>query len=291
MPLSALLLAVGSSICWAGLDACRKILARHLPAVPIVLCLTLGQVPLFGLWLVIAQTYRITPGYVGPALLAVLLNTLANLVFIRAVQLSPLSLTVPLLSLTPVFATLMSLLILHEVPTRLQTCGILLVVAGALRLHPVPDGKPWLQGVWGAFRAERGSVLMIGVALLWSITAPLDKLATARSAVPVHALVQCGSMALVLLLMLTGTRRCSDLRAVKGYVGPLLIATVCGATAVGLQFMAFQVVLVGLVEVIKRVIGLVSAVLLGHLVFHEAMTVQKLGAIGLIAVGTALVFL
>ena len=49
--------------------------------------------------------------------------------------------------------------------------------------------------------------------------------------------------------------------------------------------------LVGLVEVIKRVIGLVSAVLLGHLVFHEAMTVQKLGAIGLIAAGTALVLL
>jgi drug/metabolite transporter (DMT)-like permease len=291
MPLSALLLVIGSSVCWAALDTCRKVLSRHLSAVPIVLCLTLGQIPLFGLWLVIAQAYRLTPGYVGPALLAVLLNTLANLVFIRAVQLSPLSLTVPLLSLTPVFATLMGLLILHEVPTLLQTCGILLVVAGALRLHPVPGGKPWLQGVWEAFRAERGSVLMTGVALLWSITAPLDKLATARSTVPVHALVQCGSMALVLLLVLTGSRRCSDLRAVKDHVVPLLIAAVCGAAAVGLQFMAFQVMFVGLVEVIKRVIGLVSAVLLGHVIFQEAMTVQKLSAIGLMAVGTALVLL
>jgi hypothetical protein len=96
---------------------------------------------------------------------------------------------------------------------------------------------------------------------------------------------------LVLLLVLTGARRCGELRAVKGYVVPPMIAAVCGAAAVGLQFMAFQVMFVGLVEVIKRVIGLVSAVLVGHLVFQEAMTVQQLGASGMMAVGIALVLL
>jgi hypothetical protein len=56
-----------------------------------------------------------------------------------------LRLTVPLSSLTPVFATLMSLLILPEVPTLPQTCGILRVGAGALRLHPVPGGSGLTQ--------------------------------------------------------------------------------------------------------------------------------------------------
>jgi drug/metabolite transporter (DMT)-like permease len=291
MHLTALLLAVGSSVSWAGLDTCRKILSRHVPTVPIVVYLTLGQIPMFGLWLVVEQAYRIAPGYVWPASLAVLLNGGANLLFVRAVQVSPLSLTVPFLSLTPVFTTLMGFLLLHEVPTLRQTCGILLVVVGAFSLHTALDGTPRLQGIWHAYTAERGSVLMTGVALLWSITAPLDKLATARSAVPVHALVQCAGMALLLLLVLAGTRRCGDLRTMKGHVRPLLVAIGFGTAAIGLQFMAFQVMLVGLMEVIKRVIGLVSAVLLGHLLFAEALTVQKFRAIGLMAVGIALVLL
>lgn len=291
MNVSALLLALGSSVSWAGLDTCRKVLSHDLPTVPIVVCLTLGQLPLFGLWLVIEPAYTITPGYVWPASLAVLLNGLANLLFVRAVQVSPLSLTVPLLSLTPVFTTLMSLVLLHEVPTLRQTCGILLVVAGAFSMHPVHAGTPRLQGMWQAYIAERGSILMTGVALLWSMTAPLDKLAIARSAVPMHALVQCGGVALLLLLVLAGTRRYGDLRTIKGHVVPLLVAVVFGTAALGLQFMAFQVMLVGLMEVIKRVIGLVSAVLLGYLLFGEALTVQKLRAIGLMAVGIALVLL
>jgi drug/metabolite transporter (DMT)-like permease len=221
----------------------------------------------------------------------VLLNTLANLLFVRAVQLSPLSLTVPLLSLTPVFTTLMSLLIVHEVPTLQQTCGILFVVAGALSLHAGRESQTRLRGIWQAFTAERGSVRMTGVALLWSITAPLDKLATARSAVPVHALVQCGSMAVVLLLVLAGTRGYGDLRAVKGHVVPLVLAVVFGTAAVGLQFMAYQVMLVGLMEVIKRVIGLGSAIVLGYVLFDEALTRQKLCALCLMAAGLVLVLL
>jgi drug/metabolite transporter (DMT)-like permease len=291
MNLSALLFAIGSSVGWAGLDTCRKILSRHLSPVPIVLCLTLGQIPLFGLWLVCAQAYWITPGYVWPAALSVLLNMLANLLFIRSVQLSSLSLTVPLLSLTPAFTSLMSLLLLREVPTLRQLAGILLVVSGAFSLQSGCDRHSHICGGWYVWATEPGYVHMIGVALLWSLTGPLDKLAVARATVPMHALVQCGSIAAVLLLVLVGTRRCGELRAVKDHVVPLLIAVGLSAAAVGLQFMAFQVMLVGLVEVIKRVISLVSAVLLGGLLFHEAVTMQKLCAIGLMAVGVVLVLI
>jgi drug/metabolite transporter (DMT)-like permease len=289
--LAALLLAIGSGVGWAGLDTCRKVLSQHLSAVPIVLCLTLGQIPLFGLWLVIEQAYRIAPGYVWPAALSVLLNTLANLLFIRSVQLSPLSLTVPLLSLTPAFTTLMSLLLLREVPTLRQTYGLFLVVAGAFALYTGGGSGALLHGRWRFLVAEPGSLLMIGVAVLWSITAPLDKLATARSTVPLHALVQCGSMALVLLLVLVGRRRCGELRPVKDHVVLLLVAIALSTAAIGLQFMAFQVMLVGLVEVIKRVVGLVAAVLLGRFLFHEAVTMQKLCAIGLLAVGVVLILI
>ncbi len=57
---SALFLTLGASLGWAGLDSCRKILTRHMQAVPIVVYLTLGQLPLFAVWLVLAGTYTIS---------------------------------------------------------------------------------------------------------------------------------------------------------------------------------------------------------------------------------------
>jgi drug/metabolite transporter (DMT)-like permease len=292
MHLTALLLALGSSLGWAGLDTCRKVLARRLHPMALVAFLTLGQLPLFTIWLVVDGRFTILPGYGWPASISMALNTVANVLFIRAVQRSPLSLTVPLLSLTPVFTALMGLLILSEVPTLQQTCGILLVVAGAFGLpaDEQDDGER-LRRTWRAFTFKRDSLLMIGVALLWSITAPLDKLATARSTVALHALVLNGGIALGLLLMLAATRRLHDLRAAKGQLGLLLGAITCGTAALGLQLMAFQWLLVALVSVIKRVVGLVAAVVLGYLVFAEVLTLQKLRAIGLMAVGIVLVLL
>jgi drug/metabolite transporter (DMT)-like permease len=289
MNLDALLLALGASVGWAGLDTCRKVLAHHLHPVALVVFLTLGQLPLFAFWLVVDGQYTILPGYGWPAALSIVLNTLANLLFIRAVQLSPLSLTVPYLSLTPVFTTLMGLLILHEAPTLQQTCGILFVVCGALSLHAEGAGRGRLLRTWQAFTRERGSVLMTGVALLWSITAPLDKLATARSTVALHALVLNGGIALGLFLVLAARQRVSELHAAKGQLGLLLGAIICGTAALGLELMALQRLLVALVNVIKRAIGLVAAVGLGHLVFAETLTFQKLRAIGLMTVGIVLI--
>lgn len=291
MHFNALLLAFGSSLGWAGLDTCRKVLARRVRPMPLVIFLTFGQLPLFATWLVVDGRLTIMPGYGWPAASSVALNALANLLFVRAVQRSPLSLTVPLLSLTPVFTALMGLLILGEVPTLRQACGILLVVFGAFSLHADGVGRGQLRRTWQAFTNEHGSVLMTGVALLWSITAPLDKLATARSSVALHALVLNGGIALGLLLVLAATRRLPELRLAKGQFGLLLGAIACGTAALGFQLLAFQWLLVALVSVIKRVIGLLAALVLGQLVFAEPLTLPKLWSIGPMTVGIVLILL
>ena len=79
-----------------------------------------------------------TSEYWLPGLTSVGLNWVANLAFLRALALSPLSVTIPLLSLTPVFTALLAIPLLGETPTALQSAEILAVVAGAflIRLRP-----------------------------------------------------------------------------------------------------------------------------------------------------------
>jgi len=108
------------------------------------------------------------------------LDIVALLLYLRAIQVSPLSLTLPFLSLTPVFLIGTSYLMLGEVPDKTGFVGILLVAAGAycLNIHVVK------QGILEPFRTigkERGSVLMIMVALLFSITSNLGKIAVQHS--------------------------------------------------------------------------------------------------------------
>lgn len=288
---SGVLLALGSGLSWAGLDVYRKLLARHLAVIPTVVFLTLGQTPLFVLWLVLDGHYAITPGYVLPGLLALLCNTLANLLFVRALHVSPFSLTIPLLSLTPVFTTLVGIVLLQEYPTMRQTFGIVLVMVGIFALHQGDASTNRLRTMLQAFRREPGSVLMVLVALLWSISAPLDKLATAHAAIPMHAALQCAGIAVGLGVGVLCSGRGHTLWPVVWPCGPLLGAIVCSASAFSLQLLALQVIPVRLIEVMKRVIGLLMAVLLGRVMFHEPLTRQKMQAIVSMAMGTALVLL
>jgi len=113
-------------------------------------------------------------------LLALPLEILSIVLYIKALRLSPLSLTLPFLSLTPVFLIFISYLILGEKVSLGGAAGILLIAAGgyALNIHKIKEG------IFGPFRAitkEKGSILMIGVALIYSFTSSLGKMAIEHS--------------------------------------------------------------------------------------------------------------
>ncbi|MBK7759335.1 MAG: hypothetical protein IPI35_23660 [Deltaproteobacteria bacterium] len=52
-----------------------------------------------------------------------------------------------------------------------------------------------------------------------------------------------------------------------------------------MQLLALQTVLVSLVEGVKRSFGLISSVILGKVIFGEAVTLNKLLGVGLMAFG------
>ena len=112
--------------------------------------------------------------------IALPLEIITIILYIKALKLSPLSLTLPFLSLTPLFLILNSYLILGEKVSFLGGTGILLIVFGSYALNIREIGNGLLEPL-KAIRKEKGSLLMIGVALLYSFTSSLGKVAIEHS--------------------------------------------------------------------------------------------------------------
>ena len=274
--LAALTAITLSSLGFAGLDALRKVLAGRLEPVPLATLLTIGQMPLFVAWALLAGETGLAAGYAVPGVATVLLNVAANVLFLRAVQVSPLSLTIPFLSLTPVFSTLIATSVLGEWPGDRQSAGIALVVLGAFMVNVRRDRpSPFV-----ALRRERGSLIMVGVAL---------KRALAFADVPMHAAIQCAGVAAFLIAYLALRGRLGELREVRTVRRVYALSLVAAAVGLGLQFVALRLTLVGLVEALKRAIGMFFAVVVGRLAFEEAVTTGKVAGVALMSVGVFLI--
>jgi drug/metabolite transporter (DMT)-like permease len=280
-----LLIAVAAGLGSSGFDLFRKLLVRHLSPVPMVFLLASASVPLFGAAVLLSGGVGLAPGYAAPAAASVLLNVVANLTFVQAVRLSPLSVTVPLMSLTPVFTSLLGALLLGEHPAPPAVLGIALVVLGALGLNS--EAAEDRRGVL----SQPGAWLMAATALLLSLTIPLDKLAVQRASPAFHGLVLTAGIALGSLAVLTAQGRWHELAGLRRGWPSFLLALTSSMVALGLQLVALQYLLVGVIETLKRGIGNLMAVALGRLVFREALTVRKLGAAVVMAAGVALILL
>lgn len=287
-----ILLALVSSLAWAGFDATRKKLTGRIDATPLVVLLTAGQVPLFLGLLWLQQTpLVIADGYFWPAFWTVSLNIAANLLFVTAVRISPLSVTIPMLSFTPVFTALVAQPLLGEVPSPREWLGILIVVGGAfllnLRRDDLRSPRAWALSLL----RERGALLMLVVALLWSITSTVDKMGMERSSLAFHALIQVSGVSGGLLLWLLLRRQVRSLGQACRTPGLLVSSIAFGTLALGFQLAAYETLHVSLVEALKRAVGMSAAVVLGRLFFRESMTAFRLVGIAIMLAGTLLLLL
>jgi len=286
-----LLLVVAASLGWAGFDLLRKLLVREVPPVALVFLLTIGSVPLFGVWLAVEGFAPPEPGYLAPALGSVLINVVANLTFVVGMRIAPLSVSVPLLSLTPVFATLMAVPLLGERPAPADLAGILLVIAGALwlNLQPRPAARASMAPAAPAEGRLRGSLLITATALLWSLTSPLDKLAMEHASAPFHGVVLTGGVATGVLLVLLARGGLRDLAHVRRVPGTLALALLVSSLALALQLLALPLMFVGTIETLKRGIGNLMSLVTGRIFFGEAITLWKTLAVLLMAAGVAMI--
>ena len=287
-----LLLAFACALAWAGLDVFRKQLGGAIKPLPLLFLLNVGLLPVFAVWWLATGGGITDPlAYAPPAGAALVLQVIANLLFLAAVRRSPLSLTIPFLALTPVFATGLAALILDERPEPLQLVGIALVVGGALALSSADDGDDARPQLLRTFVREPGAWMMIGVAACWGLTTVLDKRALEFAAVPIHALIQLSGVILAGLVYLLVAKPRRELARARTQLGRLVLATLTGSAALGLQLIAVQHIYVGQLETIKRALGLLGAIVFGRLVFGEPITTMKIVAIVVMVAGVVLLML
>lgn len=280
-------LGVAAALCWAGLDVVRKALAQKASPSALAVFLLLGQVPFLGAWAAYDQSWVTDSRYWLPAIASMSMNALANVLFMRSVQLSPLSRTVPFLSLTPAISALAAIPLLGEVPGALQWAGILLVLLGALVLNG-DLGDSW----WKSLLHEKGAPYMIVVAVLWSFSTALDKRALSHASPASHAFLLSTGSAAILATWILARRQQGELRAVFSAPKGLLMGLIALAVAAqALQMLALQWLWVTVIETLKRVFDVFGSVVLGRLFFDEAITGQKVAATCLMVAGTSLLAL
>ncbi|MEM9456019.1 MAG: EamA family transporter [Myxococcota bacterium] len=303
-------LALVCALGWGAFDAWRKRLAVVMPVAPLVVVLSLGHVPLFAGWVGLTGGQITSTAYWAPGLGSVLLNVVGNLTFLYAVRVSPLSRMIPLLSFVPVFAALLAVPMLGETLTPGQWLGVATVVVGAVLLgadvgrEPGPPGPPeslelrgpagWWMGLWGLVRAllrERGSIPMLVTAAVWAGTLVLDKRALVFADSSVHGLVIMSGMSVGTLLWLVVRGELGQLRRLSGSWGTYGVALALGGTAMGVQLVAIPLVMLALLEAIKRAVGLFCAVVMGRLMFGEPVTGAKVVAVLVMGGGASLVLL
>jgi drug/metabolite transporter (DMT)-like permease len=198
----------------------------------------------------------------------------------------------------PVFTVAAANPLLGELPTHRQLVGIAVVVAGALALgaddkqsEESDDAGP-IDRVVALVRGlarERGALFMLITALCWALTMVVDKMAMTHAPAGLHGMNLNIGVGLVLIVWMGARGRLGELGQIRGNAGVLAGAVAAATVGLGGQLLAVQHLLAGVVEAIKRAVGIVVAVLAGRLVFGEPLSAAKLVAVALMSIGTALI--
>ena len=174
--LAALLAAVSS----ATSDALSKRLLAHRNEYAVAWLLQLFSLPFLWLLLLLHPAGLPSRDFYLTIAAGIPLEATAIILYIKALKCSPLSLTLPFLSLSPLFLIANSYLILGESVSVAGASGILLIVTGGYILH-IKDFRSGYLRPFVRIAREKGSVYMILVALLYSFTSTLGKKAISLS--------------------------------------------------------------------------------------------------------------
>ena len=302
------LLALSCALCWAVLDVSRKVMGEKMTATgaaaglmllhivfinPVLFAGTITDGEGGVLYDMILVGYPdLQWAYFLPTAGSITLNLAANFLFFRAVQISPLSLTIPYLAFTPVFTAVMALLFLGQIPSSYGWMGIATVCLGAFFMNPGEENDGALAPL-KALWTERGSFYMLIVALVWSITPVLDKTASEMSSPLWHTMFLAGSVGVVFTVFRT-TRDRSFIPLWQEFKAlPLwLVAGGFFATAaMVLQLTSYAFIDVAYVETVKRAVGVTAAIAAGYFFFGERDMWRRLLGAAVMSIGVALILL
>lgn len=218
--------------------------------------------------------------------IALPLEVIALLFYVRALQVSPLSLTVPFLAFTPAFLILAGWIVLEERLSSLGILGVMAVTAGGYILNIGEVSK----GILGPFRAvahERGSWMMLVVSLLYSVTAALGKKAVEHSSPLFFACIYfliLGTL-MPLAFFFSGRLRLYNLREI---VKPGLVLGLTMSVMIVGHMLSISKIEAAYMIAVKRTSILFSIIYAAYF-FHETNLKQRFYGALIIVTGVAII--
>lgn len=216
---------------------------------------------------------------------------LAYYIYLSAIRIAPLSLSVPYLSFTPVFAILTAALVLKESISTQGFLGILTVTVGAYVLNIERFARHPLAPLKAIFKSP-GSRRMLVVALIWSLTSTLGKKGVQLSD-PVFFGVFYMTALAIPMLGIAGWR-IKHQRSTVNLKGQNGIWVVLGGLATALSmiahFHAIKLAPVSYMIAVKRT-SLIFSVLYGGLIFKEEQIKRRLLGTSMMLSGVVILYL
>lgn len=218
------------------------------------------------------------------------LEIAAIILYIKALKVSPLSLSLPFLSLSPVFLIIISYLMLGEKVSLAGGAGIMLIASGGYMLN-IREFKKGIFEPFGAIKREKGSVFMIIVALIYSVTSSLGKMAIEHSS----AVFFGAAYIAVLFLFLTPIalyKGRSELSMIfrSGAFRASILPGVFSSIMILTNMIALSLTKVAYMISVKR-LSLLIGVLYGYIFFREAGIRERLTGTLLMLSGFLLIVL
>jgi uncharacterized membrane protein len=216
------------------------------------------------------------------------LNVISTILYMKAIRYSDLSITVPMVTFTPLFLLITSPLIVGEFPRPFGLIGIVLIVAGSYILNIRERHRGYLTP-FRALLKERGAKLMMVVAFIWSITSNFDKLGVENSS-PIFWIIAIDTFIAIAMIPIVFYKSRGSLNQNPGDLINLIPIGLFGALTAIFQMKAITLTYVAYVISIKRMSVIISA-LFGYLIFNEKDIKERLiGALTMI-IGVLLITL
>lgn len=281
-----LILAFTTAFSLATADALSKRALRGTEDLVIVWVREGYALPFLALSFFFVPIPRLDPTFWLTVAVLLPLEITALFLYVRAINLSPLSLSVPFLALSPVFIVIIAFVFLGEWPSGPGLAGIFLITAGAYTLN-AGASKYGVLGPIRAIASEPGSVLMIVVALIYSVTSTLGKVAINHSD-PVFFGFFYPFVLTAILTVVVAYR--GKLRLVGSRPGAFAAIGFFTAAMVITHFLALSLTQVAYMISVKRT-SLIFSVIYGRLLFGEERMKERLAGATLMAGGVALIAL
>jgi len=274
-------LAASSQDAW-----CKKFFS-HLNLYEMAMYPMLYSLPMFAMAL---PFIPVPPGldmtFLWCLVVSIPLNSVAFLLYIKAIRISPLSLTLPYLAFTPGFMVFTGYVFLNELPNIWGIAGILVICGGSYILNIVPGKWSFLEPLKAVLR-EPGSRLMLINSFLFSFGAVIGKKGILHSSPLFFTLSFFCALNLFLFLFLLSIGKIHvkvfQDAPLKGiFTGSLVFMhVICHGWAISLTKAAYMIA-------VKR-LSVMFGILYGRLLFKEENMAFRLGGAVLMLAGTLLI--